>query len=363
MLRVKWQPDRESNTDGLTLTKNRRSQNVSAHAENGRIIFDPSMSTRTPLANVFRVFVTRDTSLNKLALRKQFQITEEEVEVYTDGSCYRNGHANARAGSGVWFGENDERNAGVRVPLDAQTNQTAEIYAVALAHRLVPPFAPLHIVSDSKYVVEGLTANLPGWEDRGWIGVANATVMREVVALLRSRCAPTTLRWVKGHDRVRGNEEADRLAALGAELPQQMRPLFRPPPPRFNISGAALCSLSQRLAYKGIRATARLEPRKTTVQNVMRLQAALLEDTGMKPTPENVWRALRAPVIGKKPRDFVWKALHGAHRVGKYWEHIPGYEQRAVCPECGVTESLDHILLECSAPGQDVAWGMAMALL
>jgi hypothetical protein len=28
--------------------------------------------------------------------------------VYTDGSCLNNGHANARAGVGVWFGDNNK---------------------------------------------------------------------------------------------------------------------------------------------------------------------------------------------------------------------------------------------------------------
>lgn len=43
--------------------------------------------------------------------------------------------------------------------------------------------------------------------------------------------------------------------------------------------------------------------------------------------------------------------------------NIPGYEQRAYCPTCGVLETTNHILMECSAPGQSAAWSVAAALL
>ena len=32
------------------------------------------------------------------------------LNIYTDGACSNNGRPNAKAGFGVWFGENDERN-------------------------------------------------------------------------------------------------------------------------------------------------------------------------------------------------------------------------------------------------------------
>lgn len=37
-------------------------------------------------------------------------------------------------------------------------------------------------------------------------------------------------------------------------------------------------------------------------------------------------------------------------------ENITGYEDRAMCPVCGVTESIEHILTECQAPDQEVIW-------
>lgn len=42
-----------------------------------------------------------------------------------------------------------------------------------------------------------------------------------------------------------------------------------------------------------------------------------------------------------------------------YWDNIQGYEPRGVCAHCGTTESMGHILLECSCPGQVKIWELA----
>ncbi|EIW57571.1 uncharacterized protein TRAVEDRAFT_126501, partial [Trametes versicolor FP-101664 SS1] len=149
-LEPKWRPEVGENGDGLTLTRRRKRMNQTAKAAKERILFDPSLTQGTPLAMAFRVFVRDTDRADGVATRvpRPYQVQNEEVEVFTDGSCVNNGRDDARAGSGVWFGVDDPRNCSSGVPYDAQSNQTAEVYAVALAHRRVPPFAALHIVSD-----------------------------------------------------------------------------------------------------------------------------------------------------------------------------------------------------------------------
>ena len=46
-------------------------------------------------------------------------------------------------------------------------------------------------------------------------------------------------------------------------------------------------------------------------------------------------------------RSFLWKMLHGGFKVGKYWNNIPGYEDRGQCPNCEQTEDMNHILFVC----------------
>jgi hypothetical protein len=48
--------------------------------------------------------------------------------------------------------------------------------------------------------------------------------------------------------------------------------------------------------------------------------------------------------------------VHNSHKCGKFWNNVLGSEQRAACPVCNEEESMEHILLECNAPGQDIVW-------
>ncbi|KAH9853760.1 hypothetical protein C2E23DRAFT_727970, partial [Lenzites betulinus] len=145
----KWNPGMEGNVDGLTLTRHRRENNARARDEHGRITFDPTVSQEGPLANAMRAFTLKDEE-NAWATRapRPFAVTEESVEVYVDGSCVHGRDGAPRAGCGVWFGENDARNVAARVCGGGQTNQIAELEAILIATARVPPFAPLHIVSD-----------------------------------------------------------------------------------------------------------------------------------------------------------------------------------------------------------------------
>ncbi|KAI0667424.1 ribonuclease H-like protein [Trametes maxima] len=263
----------------------------------------------------------------------------------------------------MWYGVGDIRNEGIRVPIDGPTNQVAEFYAVLEVAKRTPPFAPLHVVSDSKYVVDGMTTHLQKWEEKGWIGVANAGIIRKTVAMLRRRNAVTTFRWIKGHAGEQGNEEADRLAKEGAEKPRPYAPLGLPAPEKYMTHGAALATMSQKLAYKGIRGWTEKKEKESTSRRITEACEKVREDGGGGIAPKDIWNALRKEEITKKSRDFLWKCLHGAHRVGKDWKHIPGYENRATCQLCGVEESMEHIITTCRAKCVKTAWAMCRALL
>ncbi|KAK7689737.1 hypothetical protein QCA50_006376 [Cerrena zonata] len=48
--------------------------------------------------------------------------------------------------------------------------------------------------------------------------------------------------------------------------------------------------------------------------------------------------------------------------VGKFWSKLPGYEDRGICPKCKTTEDMEHILFQCTAPGQKLVWRLAQIL-
>ena len=131
--------------------------------DDSTITFNTSNYT-TELKEAIMIFgetLAEPASITKPAPRPDEE-TAPETMVYTDGACDNNGKENASAGSGVWYDDKDPRNQCVRVPLQEQSNQTGELFAILLAVRNHPPNKDLTIVSDSKYAIDGLTKNAMG---------------------------------------------------------------------------------------------------------------------------------------------------------------------------------------------------------
>ena len=95
------------------------------------------------------------------------------------------------------------------------------------------------------------------------------------------------------------------------------------------------------------------------VQPVLQRITAIAEYTGKQETDEAIWRGLQKPVIRTKIRQFLYKAMHETQKIGHFWTHIQGYEERQYCPTCGATESMDHILIACRANPVRTIWNLA----
>ncbi|KAF4444657.1 hypothetical protein F53441_11080 [Fusarium austroafricanum] len=149
------------------------------------------------------------------------------LKIYTDGSSRGNGKAGACAGLGVYFGRDDERNLAERLPGEPQTNQRGELMAMLRALEIAPLTQGVQIWSDSQYSIKCVTQWAASWENKGWKTasggeVKNQDIIRGVLAKMKERTeagSVTTFQWVKGHANDPGNNEADRLANIGATMP------------------------------------------------------------------------------------------------------------------------------------------------
>jgi ribonuclease HI len=85
----------------------------------------------------------------------------DQLVIYTDGACTRNGKAGAAAGIGVYFGEDDPRNVSKRVEGPKQTNNVAELLAVITAIEIIcediEKYTKIFIYTDSEYVIKCAT--------------------------------------------------------------------------------------------------------------------------------------------------------------------------------------------------------------
>lgn len=134
-----------------------------------------------------------------------------KVIIYADGSCLKNGTAEARAGAGIVLMTEDHRRIKLKACfLGAATNQQAEILACAVALESLKTGCRVRIFSDSKYVVETMTGKNRMKTNREFWN-------RLVVACLTHHIE---WNWTRGHAGETFQETADRLAraaATGAE--------------------------------------------------------------------------------------------------------------------------------------------------
>ena len=138
------------------------------------------------------------------------------VEIFTDGACKGN------PGPGGWGAL--LRKGTVEKELSggdpATTNNRMEMMGVIRALQALTKPCEVDLYSDSKYVIDGITKWIFGWQKRGWKNaakqpVANEDLWREMMAAT----APHKIswNWVKGHDGHVENERVDRLACAAAE--------------------------------------------------------------------------------------------------------------------------------------------------
>ena len=357
-LAPKWRPGNRRDPEHTEPTPN-----LSARGDPSEGVVVNTTRETADLKHSIRIFTERENLLcaNTLETLTNDTRTDTELIAYTDGSCVNNSTDDARAGSGIWYGHQDPRNTAIRVPGSKQSNQVGELLAILHAIKKAPENQPLRIRSDSRFAIDGLTKYARDWEKKDWIGVKHGPLFKCTTAWLRARTATTTLQWVKGHAGIEGNEEADKLAAEGVEKSPERDEIDLRIPADTMTTGAALARVSQSLIYQHLTNREKIE-RVATERSLEKIKIAAKEIFEVTPTSEAIWKGIRNKDITKKIRDFLWKHAHGIYRLGKFWNHIPGYENRAECPMCGKYDTFEHIITDCDSVEKVTVWEQANRL-
>ncbi|WP_164018855.1 RNase H family protein [Pyxidicoccus trucidator] len=143
------------------------------------------------------------------------------ILVFTDGACSGNP---GPGGWGVIIVTPDGQVTELGGHEPETTNNRMELTATgkALRHLENTP-GPLHILTDSTYVIQGITKWAFGWSKRGWKtaeggDVANAAYWKRLMSLVVQRKqtfpgeAAIEWKYVRGHMGVPGNERVDEIA-------------------------------------------------------------------------------------------------------------------------------------------------------
>jgi len=142
-------------------------------------------------------------------------MTETLVEIATDGACKGN------PGPGGWgavlrFGDREKELSGGD---PHTTNNRMELTAVIEALGTLTRPCRIKLSTDSKYVMDGLTRWVKGWQRNGWKTadkkpVKNVELWQALLTAVEHHRIEWV--WVKGHAGHPDNERADRLASDAA---------------------------------------------------------------------------------------------------------------------------------------------------
>lgn len=140
----------------------------------------------------------------------------KQIEIFTDGACKGN------PGPGGWgallrMGEHEKEMSGSE---SQTTNNRMEMTAVIKALEVLNQPCEIVLCTDSKYVIDGITKWVHGWQKKGWVNaakkpVANDDLWREMLAATKPH--KITWQWVRGHNGHVENERVDQLASDAAK--------------------------------------------------------------------------------------------------------------------------------------------------
>ncbi|CAK5272653.1 unnamed protein product, partial [Mycena citricolor] len=270
-----------------------------------------------------------------------------------------------RLGIAVWFGPEDPRNTNFLAPEElGHTRTTGENLAMLTGLKRIHRITNVKIIVEDDTYIQEISPKLSGWEDAGWINVPDKDILRPLTAEIRGRTGQTTFGMPGKHSAeetlLSQTTTAAKQAAL-ANTPPLPR-LLATTRPDLLSEGVKLATLTQRTAYATIRAQKETAVRPATRRNVEEVSREYTRGTQAGPTADQVWASIRSRDFSRQVRNFLWKAMHEAHRIGTFWKHIPDCTDRGTCTSCGVTEDLRHILLECQCAGQEQVWKLAEKL-
>ena len=147
----------------------------------------------------------------------------QKVLIHADESCLGNQFKNRanRGGAGglveVWKGDQWVRRDFFLSEPDSTNNRMAICSGIEALRHLRRP-CDVCFVSDSQYLVKGMSEWLPGWKRRGWKRKAGPIENLELWKQLDRLAQRHTLewKWVRGHDGHAKNEYVNDLAVMAA---------------------------------------------------------------------------------------------------------------------------------------------------
>ena len=141
----------------------------------------------------------------------------KKITLFSDGSALGNP---GPGGYGVIlrYGDKERELSGYE---KHTTNNRMELKGVIEGLKALKEPCKVHVISDSSYVVKGMTEWISGWIKRDFKKVKNPDLWREYIEVAKPHTIDAT--WVRGHDGHVENERCDKLAKDAAQKAKDLK--------------------------------------------------------------------------------------------------------------------------------------------
>ncbi|KAF8308041.1 hypothetical protein DL93DRAFT_2142829 [Clavulina sp. PMI_390] len=237
---------------------------------------------------------------------------------------------------------------------------------LAIIHTLqtLHPEQEIRITTQSKWALDMMTRRRGKNEDRGYVGVSNGALIAAAIASAKARKGALLLRWSNEIEDEIGLDRAIELAEQGAKaIKWGPDPDIKACTALFQ-TGLRLSAATQADTYRALRKLTGTKERRTTQEHLREARAHIQKQYKHNVTDAKLWSSiLKNRTLSRNVTTFLWKTLHGGHKVGQYWSNMPnGYAERAEC-SCGELETIDHILFDCPKSAGRYIWPVVRRLL
>lgn len=140
----------------------------------------------------------------------------DQVEIFSDGACKGNPGVGGWGVLLIYKGAERELWGGEA----NTTNNRMELMAAIQGLAVLKRPCQIKLMTDSKYVMQGITEWLPNWKKRNWLTAARQPVKNaDLWQVLDQEVSRHQVQWqwVRGHSGHPGNERADQLANRGVD--------------------------------------------------------------------------------------------------------------------------------------------------
>ncbi len=169
-------------------------------------------------------------------------MSSSDFLIFTDGACSGN------PGPGGWGaiihdpgGETIELGGHAEHTTNNRMEMLAASEALKKLAKMNRPEIRVHLCTDSRYLIDGITKWIHGWKKRGWVSVENGSPIKnqdiwmELSEVLEKHPNKTKVYWVHiaGHSMFAGNERCDEIAVAFSK--GESCELYQGPSARYSI--------------------------------------------------------------------------------------------------------------------------------